>query len=119
VTISIIELSLVENQGKTWQFDYPGVASAAGWSAKMEFRTSQQAKGDPLVTLTSSPAAGITLSSDGTKLLGTFALTEAQHDLLAAAKGSTIWTSLKLQPPTGEAIQLWIARMPVTHTPTT
>ena len=70
-------------QGDTWS---PGTITATvsgtpinftGWSATMEIRNA--ISNDVAVTLTSTPAAGITLSTAG---VITFSMTAAQTDLL-------------------------------------
>lgn len=100
----------------------PGFASAVGVSARMDFRAGQTDDSTLYLSLTSTPAAGLTLSSDGTNLVIAFEITETQMDTLVtalrAAGVSACYYSLKITPSNGKTRPYIYGTYTVTLVPT-
>ncbi len=115
-------LPLTENSTNVFSFVISGITTATNYSAKVDMRATALPSSTTLLALTSSPAAGLALSSDGSHLTIVMTITEAQADtlipLVVAANGKAAW-SLKVTAPDTTTLQYLTGLIVPTRTPTT
>jgi hypothetical protein len=87
--VGVYDLDIWEDRTLTKTFKISGIASAVGYTAELMIR---QAVDKPvLLALTSSPAAGLTITSDGTYLIIAVVITHTQAAALAAVIANGTW----------------------------
>ena len=119
--IGVYDFEVVENATRTLSITRSGVATATGWSARLDIRNDNTPSYSLWLSLT-SPSGGIVLTSDGSLLTIAVTITETQADALVAAavaagqmKGRY---SLKLTKPDTTTEQLLHGTVTMIRTPT-
>ncbi len=115
-----VNLTLIENATNTIPIVIDGITTAVGYSASIDIRMQDKPTGGLLLGLTSNPAAGITLSSDGTALTIIVRITETQTDGMfdAIINNDGAYWSLKITDPSGDSLQYLKGEINYYRTPT-
>lgn len=87
--VGVYDLNIWEDRSLTKTFKISGIPSANGYTAELMIR--QSVTLTVLLALTSTPLAGLTLSSDGTYLIIDVVITPAQATALAAVIDNGTW----------------------------
>lgn len=112
-------LPLTEGSTNTYSFVISGIVTAVGYSAAIDIREGDAPDSTALLQLTSSPAAGISLSSDGSSLTVAVTITETQADTIAPTiKSDGAYWSLKVTAPGSTTLQYLIGAVKITRAPT-
>jgi hypothetical protein len=112
-------LTLTENSTNVLSFSISGIATASGYSAAIDIRKGDTPTSDLVLALTSSPVAGLALSSNGSSLTITVTITETQVDTIAATLSETrLYWSLKVTAPDTTTRQYLKGPVSLTRTPT-
>lgn len=114
--VGTYNLNIWEDRSLTKTFKITGIASASGYTAQLMIRASLLST-TALLTLTSSPAAGLTLSSDGTYLIIDVVITPTQATALALLISSGVW-DFKITNPTG-VVKSYVEGLAIVHQVTT
>lgn len=110
-------LTVTENAKHTQTFTIAGIVTAVGYTAKVDMRAGEKPTDTLVLALTSSPTAGLVLSSGGSSLSIAMTLTEAQVDLIADAIQAGVMWSLKVTDPAGGTLQYLKGKVTITRTP--
>lgn len=117
----LYNLELTENAVNIFSFSISGITTATNYSAKIDIRTTDLPTSTLLLAL-SSPSSGIALTSNGSSLIVTITITEAQTDtllpLVVATDGTASW-SLKITDPSSVTLQYLLGLVVPTRTPST
>lgn len=110
-------LVLTENSLNVFTFTIGGITTAVGYTAMVDIRAGSKPTDTLQLALTSSPAGGLVLSSDGVSLSVVLTITETQADTLAPILSKSSW-SLKVAAPGGATLQYLKGTVAIVRTPT-
>ena len=101
----VYNISVPANAMWTESWTVDSITTATDYSARLDIRVGPSDSDTLLLSLTSTPAAGITLSVSGGELVVTIKVTASQMDTLRTAMATAsiglAYYSLKITPPTG------------------
>lgn len=109
----IYHISLYEGETFTEIWTRSGMASATGWSAALDIRQKADESSTRYLALTSG--SGLTLSSDGSRLIIVVIVTAVQTAALGALGFTTAYYDLKLTKPDATVEYLLAGTVKVTQ----
>jgi hypothetical protein len=114
--VGTYNLHIWEDRTFTKTFKISGITSAVGYTAELMIRESVTDV-TPLLALTSTPAAGLTITSDGTYLIIEVVITPTQAIALAATLDNGVW-DFRIVNSTG-IVKSYVEGLVIVHQVTT